>query len=71
MDNLAPANVDPSELPDGFFSADPNAPATANGAASGAINAEAQGKEEQKQAILQQALSPDALARLRRIKVFS
>jgi programmed cell death protein 5 len=64
MDNLAPANVKPEELPAGF-SADPNAAA----AASSGANAEAQGKEEQKQAILQQALAPDALARLRRIKV--
>jgi len=66
MDNLAPANVDPGVLPDGFTSADPNAAA---GAA--ATNAESQGKEEQKQAVLQQALTPDALARLRRIKVRS
>ena len=63
MDSLAPANVD--ELPDGFTSADPNA--AASGRAAG--NAEAQGKEEQKQAVLQQALTPEALARLRRIKV--
>ena len=64
MDKLAPAKVDPEELPDGFTSADPNAPSAA------ASSSEAQqGKEEQKQAILQQALTPDALARLRRIKV--
>lgn len=64
MDNLAPAKVDPRDLPDGFVSADPNgAPSAPSG------NAEAQGQEEQKQAILQQALEPDALARLRRIKV--
>lgn len=63
MDNLAPANVDPGELPDGFTSADPNAAASGAGA-----NAD-QGKEDQKQAVLQQALTPDALARLRRIKV--
>lgn len=69
MDNLAPAKVDPGELPDGFTSADPNG-GSASGAAAGA-NAEAQGKEEQKQAVLQQALTPDALARLRRIKVCS
>lgn len=66
MDNLAPANVAPEELPEGFTSADPNAPPAA---AAGGANAEAQGKEEQKQAVLQQALTSDALARLRRIKV--
>jgi programmed cell death protein 5 len=63
MDNIAQANFDPRDLPDGFTSADPNA-----GPAVGKSD-ETKGKEEQKQAILQQALMPDALARLRRIKV--
>lgn len=67
MDNLAPANLAPGEIPDGFTSADPNH--QGGGASTSAASAEAQGKEEQKQAILQQALTPDALARLRRIKV--
>lgn len=66
MDNITPANIDPKELdlPDGFTSADPNA----TGGESAGGKSETQGKEEQKQAILQQALTPDALARLRRIK---
>jgi hypothetical protein len=63
MDKLAPANLKSEELPAGFSSADPN------NAASG-VDAEARGEDEQKQAILQQALTPDALARLRRIKVW-
>jgi programmed cell death protein 5 len=62
MDKLTPANLKSEELPAGFSSADPN------NAASGA-DAEAHGEDEQKQAILQQALTPDALARLRRIKL--
>ena len=69
MDNIAPAtNIDAKDLPAGFTNADPNAAAAAGGGPA-ATNSEAQQKEEQKQAILQQALTPDALARLRRIKV--
>ena len=64
MDNLDPVN--PDELPDGFSAADPNA---AGGGPQ--KSSEAQQKEQQKQAILEQALTPDALARLRRIKVRS
>jgi programmed cell death protein 5 len=63
MDNIAQVSFDPKDLPDGFTSADPNA-----GPEVGRSD-DAKGKEEQKQAILQQALMPDALARLRRIKV--
>jgi hypothetical protein len=62
MDNLEPVN--PDELPDGYSAADPNA--TGGGPQK---SSEAQQKELQKQAVLEQALTPDALARLRRIKV--
>ena len=65
MDNrLAPANVDASDLPSGFSIADPNG-------AGGSVEQEgqAQQRQAQKDAILQQALTPDALERLRRIKV--
>ena len=62
MDNLAPAHVSQDELPSGFTTA---------GAGAGAQTADpkAAEKEAQKQSILEQALTPEALARLRRIKV--
>jgi programmed cell death protein 5 len=59
MENLQPADIDPSELPEGF----------SRGPASGNTGDAASQQDEQKQAILQQALTPDALARLRRIKL--
>jgi programmed cell death protein 5 len=64
MDNLAPVN--PDELPDGYSVADPNAAAGGNNQQK---SSEGQQKEQQKQAVLEQALTTDALARLRRIKV--
>lgn len=45
--------------------ADPNAPAAGGGGGASASN----GEDAQKQAVLEQALTPDALARLRRIKL--
>ena len=65
MDNLAPANIDPSQLPDGFQMA------SAPGAGGGGDQqqAAAAAAEEQRLAMLQQALTPEALARLRRIKL--
>eukprot|EP00977_Amphora_coffeiformis_P008876 scaffold2003_cov157-Amphora_coffeaeformis.AAC.10 len=65
MDNLAPANIDPSELPEGFQAA---APPGASGAGGGG-NDQGAAAEEQRQHILQQALTPEAIARLRRIKL--
>lgn len=63
MENLQPVtNVD--ELPDGFSSVDPNATTAAASGGGGEPN-----REEQTQAILVQALTPDALSRLRRIKL--
>ncbi|ACI65887.1 predicted protein [Phaeodactylum tricornutum CCAP 1055/1] len=60
MDNLAPvSDFDPKELPEGF---------TAAGNNSGASQ-EKQQQQAQKQAILEQALTPEALARLGRIKL--
>mmetsp|Transcript_13682 Transcript_13682/g.37820 ORF Transcript_13682/g.37820 Transcript_13682/m.37820 type:complete len:135 (-) Transcript_13682:222-626(-) len=64
---MEPAKISPQDIPDGFKAQDPH-----NGAAGGdAANAAAQKQamEEQKQAVLQQALTPDALARLNRIKL--
>ena len=64
MDKLEPVtNINPSELPDGF---------TSGGGAGGAPDAAALKKlqmDEQKAAILEQALSQEALARLGRIKL--
>lgn len=71
MDNLQPvSNIDPSDLPDGFSASNPVGPSSAQGGADGGSGAQRQQEiEEQKQAILEQALTPDALARLRRIKL--
>jgi programmed cell death protein 5 len=67
MDNFAPSNVKPEDLPDGFTAADPNNPS------SGGANSEAEFKKqairEQKQMILDQAIDSEALARLGRIKM--
>lgn len=60
MDNLQPASLDPNELPEGF---------SATGAPSTEAAQKAAAAEEQRQAILEQVLSPEALARLRRIKL--
>mmetsp|Transcript_32366 Transcript_32366/g.47193 ORF Transcript_32366/g.47193 Transcript_32366/m.47193 type:complete len:216 (-) Transcript_32366:104-751(-) len=65
MDNIS-TEVDPSEIPEGFTTA------AGNGAAGGAAaekQSEAQQRQAQRDAILEQALTPDALARLRRIKL--
>ena len=65
MENrLTPANVDAEDLPSGFSIADPH-----GAAASSEQDSEAQQRQAQKEAILQQALTPDALERLRRVKV--
>jgi DNA-binding TFAR19-related protein (PDSD5 family) len=64
MDNLTPSNIDPNEMPEGFSSVDPNA-----GAASGSQGPSKQQQQEQKQGILEQVLTPEALARLGRIKL--
>lgn len=72
MDNLAPSNVNPEDLPDGFTAADPNNPSSAAGVSGGANNGEEfkkQAIQEQKQMILEQAMDSEALARLGRIKM--
>lgn len=68
MENLTPATIDPSELPQGFQAA---APSQGGGgpAADPQHQQQAAAAEEQRLAILQQALTADALARLRRIKL--
>ncbi|KAL3925938.1 MAG: hypothetical protein SGARI_005759, partial [Bacillariaceae sp.] len=67
MDNLAPSNVAPEDLPEGFTAADPN---SAGGASQqNEADFKKQAIQEQKQMILEQALDSDALARLGRIKM--
>lgn len=66
MDNLAPAQLSADEIPDGFTSSSAQSPA------GGANNAAAMKKlqmDEQRKAVLEQALSQEALARLGRIKL--
>jgi programmed cell death protein 5 len=61
MENLAPVSkLDPSELPQGFTATDPNASGPQNSSTS---------QDQQKEGILEQALTPEALERLRRIKL--
>lgn len=63
MDGLQPvSNLSPSELPDGFTLADPHGSAVSKQQGQNA-------QEEQMKALLEQALTPEALARLRRIKL--
>ncbi|KAI2505883.1 hypothetical protein MHU86_8579 [Fragilaria crotonensis] len=65
MENrLAPANVDAGDLPSGFSIADPSGTSV-----SAEQDSQALQRQAQKDAILQQALTPDALERLRRIKL--
>jgi programmed cell death protein 5 len=57
--------INPNEIPEGFSSVDPTGAAASQ--QKGAPSQQQQ--QEQKEAILQQALTPEALARLRRIKL--
>lgn len=65
--------VSAEEIPEGFTAADPSnldaAAAGGGGGGASAAAAQAEAAEAQREAILQQALTPDALARLRRIKL--
>lgn len=67
MDNLAPSNVKPEDLPDGFTTADPNH--ASGSAAVSEAKFKDQAIQEQKQMILEQAMDSEALARLGRIKM--
>jgi hypothetical protein len=62
------ANFSTDELPDGFSSIDPTG-AGGSGGAQDAAQAQKLAKEEQRRAILEQALTPEAFARLGTIKV--
>ena len=61
--NIAPADISASEVPDGF-SFGPGA-----GGGGGGVSDQAAQKAAQRESVLQQAMTPDALARLRRLKV--
>jgi programmed cell death protein 5 len=65
MDGFAPANVDPADLPEGFQAAG----TPIQGGTGGATSEAAAAAEEQRLAILQQVLTPEALGRLQRIKL--
>ena len=70
--NIAPADVVPSELPDGFTLGDPTGGGGGIGGPGGGSStdrAAAQQRDAHRQAILEQAMTPEALARLRRVKV--
>ncbi len=60
-------NINPSEIPDGFTAADPTQASSSAGPDSKQIQKQAQ--EERKRSILEQSLTPEALARLGTIKV--
>jgi programmed cell death protein 5 len=68
MDNMEASSIDPNDMPAGFSSVDPTGAASAS-QQGGKGGASQQQQTEQKEAILQQALTPEALARLRRIKL--
>ena len=67
MDNLQPVSkIDPKDVPEGFTFTDPN---SSSSDAAAAAAAQASRADEQKQAVLEQALTPEALARLNRIRL--
>jgi programmed cell death protein 5 len=63
--NIVPADIAPSELPDGFSLAGGGG----GGSASSAPTNQSAQRDAQRQAVLEQAMTPEALARLRRVKV--
>lgn len=69
MSTIPISDIAPSEIPEGFTFADPTGSAAGGGAPSPSSNDAAAQREAQRQAILEQAMTPEALARLRRVKV--
>lgn len=65
MSNIPSSDIAPGEIPDGFSLADP----TGHAAGAPKQNEAAAQRDAQRQAILEQAMTHDALARLRRVKV--
>jgi programmed cell death protein 5 len=69
MDNMEASSIDPNDMPAGFSSVDPTGAAKGGQQGGGKGGASQQQDKEQKESILQQCLTPEALARLRRIKL--
>lgn len=67
--NISSAGVSASEIPDGFSLAGPNSAGGAGGGGGDPAAEQAKQRQMQREAILEQAMTPDALARLRRVKV--
>lgn len=67
MDKVEQAKIDPNIIPDGFHAAYPDD--GIDNAATSEQKQKQQAMEEQRQAILHQALTSDALTRLNRIKL--
>ena len=68
------SDVAPSEIPDGFTLAGPGGTDSVGGGHGGGGSSstaadQAAQRDAQRQAILEQAMTPEALARLRRVKV--
>ena len=61
------SNIRPDEIPEGFTAADPTQASSAAGPAPQQVQKQAQ--EERKRSILEQSLTPEALARLGTLKV--
>jgi programmed cell death protein 5 len=68
MDNMEASQISPNDMPEGFSTHDPTG-AGKSQQGGGKGGGSQQQQQEQKDAILQQALTPEALARLRRIKL--
>lgn len=66
--NVAPADIAPSDLPDGFTLEGPGQAFEGSGGRSRATDRTAE-QDAQRQAILEQVMTPGALARLRRVKI--
>ena len=68
MDNLAPAQLSANEIPDGFTSASAQQGPAGGGGNNNAAAMKRLQMDEQRKAILEQALSQEALARLANMK---
>jgi programmed cell death protein 5 len=65
MENLAPANIQPDELPDGFTTIS----SVTGGKSSSNADSNSKERELQREALLEAALTSEALERLKRIKL--
>ena len=67
--SISSAGVSASEIPDGFSLGGPNSSGGGVGGPSDSAAEQTKQRQAQREAILEQAMTPDALARLRRVKV--